>query len=200
MAKIDLFRNRLATLTADGIEGPGTSPERALAACRSRQERLRSLKRQVLAQLFALRVEVQEQTRKTRGPRPSMRELWERRDEGARELLADVKQRVTGLLDEETPDAIEAWSEINEEIDAKLASLAEIESRLAASTGELDAAAARIERRLRSDRQESHEDDDLYAAVGAAVQDGERPTAFCSYCGHGIEPDDRFCRRCGHRL
>ena len=49
-----------------------------------RQERLRSLKREVLAQLFALRVEVQEQTQKTRGPKPSMRELWERREEGAR--------------------------------------------------------------------------------------------------------------------
>ncbi|MCP3960656.1 MAG: zinc ribbon domain-containing protein [bacterium] len=194
MGKIDICRSRLANLTVEG------SPEKSLEACRSRQKRLRSLKREVLAQLLALRIEVQEQTQKTRGPKPSLRELWERRDEGARELLADVKQRVTGLLDEETPAAIEAYSEINEEIDARLAKLTEIESRLAGVTGEVDDAAARIERRLSSDRSEDHEDDDLYAAVGAAVKEGPRPDAFCSHCGQGIEPDDRFCRRCGHRL
>ena len=101
--------------------------------------------------------------------------------ERARGLLADVRQRVKGLLDDKGAAAVAAWAEINREIDRRLDLLAELEGKLAR-------------------RETDDESDDLYAAVGAAVQKGSRPGAFCVHCGHGIEPDDRFCRRCGHRL
>lgn len=195
MDKIEDCRNRLAALTTEGIGAPHASPADSLAACRARRVALRELKRDVLARLYSLRTATHAQAKKTLGPKPSPGELWERREEGARRLLEDVRQRVIGHVDDASAEAVEAWGEINREIDRRLGLLAELERKLAAAAGEAPAGAARNEKR---DREAA--DDDLYAAVGAAVQQGLTGSAFCPHCGQSVEPDDRFCRRCGHHL
>ena len=102
--------------------------------------------------------------------------------------------------------AVEAWAEINREIDRRLDRLAGLEVKLARVAGEGDAPAPPVPPvppaadRPQVARRETPDDDDLYAAVGAAVQKGSRSGAFCSHCGQGVEPADRFCRRCGRRL
>ncbi|MEM7350761.1 MAG: zinc ribbon domain-containing protein [Acidobacteriota bacterium] len=178
----------------ESLDDLSTGESASLAACRERQEALRRLKRQVLARIFALRNDVRGQAEKTRGPKPTVDELWERRDEGAKALLEDVHESVIGLVDDDSEDAIEAWSELNREIDALLEKLEALERKLSASAPAIDR-----DRLLNIGRQDDSEDD-LYAAVGAAVQKGAKDGPFCPHCGQRIDATDRFCRRCGHRL
>ncbi len=210
MKKIEDYRRRLAALEVEQAA--------SLAASRSLESRLRSLKRQVLAKLTALRAGAGERGARSRKPRT---------EEGARKLLKDVHDRVTGLLDNrDAATAVEEWSQINQEIEARLARLAELEPTLARAADEAAAgvrpagppstegreaagedpdddlyaaAGPRPADRPGTERRESG-DDDLYAAVGAEKQKGSRHDAYCPHCGKGVEPDDRFCRRCGHHL
>jgi hypothetical protein len=198
MEQIERYRSRLAALTTAAMESPDAIPGEALAACRAQQSGLRQLKKEVLAHLLTLRARAREDARRSLAPNPSLKELWERRDEGARELLDDVRERVTGLFDDADAEAVEAWGEISREIDERLDRLRELEPKLARAAGEEPAAALGLPGRRRLDRDAG--DDDLYAAVGAAVQKGSRPGAFCSQCGQGVASGDRFCRHCGHRL
>ena len=72
-----------------------------------------------------VRAHVDRQAKRSMGPRPTLGELWDRRDEGARALLDDVQLRVTGLLDdEEGSAAVEAWAGLNRDIDARLCATA----------------------------------------------------------------------------
>lgn len=198
MEKIEEYRNRLAAFTTAGVGSPDASPAESLKACRSLQSQLRDFKREVLAQLLTLRAKTQEQARRSLDL-PSLRELWERRDEGARKLFEDTQERLTGFLDDEAEDAMEAWAEINEEVDARLGRLAELEHKLARAAGEDDAGAFHPRNRPGIGPRDTG-DDDLYAAAGAAAQQGTKRGAFCARCGRGIEADDRFCRHCGHSL
>lgn len=201
MEKFEEYRSRLAALDAEGASSDASSGV-SLAACRSLQDRLRELKREILAQLFTVRANVHRQAKRSLGPRPTMRELWDRRDEGAKNLLKDVQLRVTGLLDDKDGSAaVGTWSGINQEIDARLGRLAELERELSrAAAGPAEDLAPGLTERPKPDRQEAAEDD-LYAAVGAAVQKGAAAgDAFCAHCGQPIDADDRFCRRCGHVL
>ncbi len=231
MEKIKDIRRRLAALSTRGVEADSSSPATSLADCRATQSRLRELKREVLARIAGLRTEVREQARASFKYRPSVRETWQRRQEGAKKLLAGVQERVIGLVDGKHGDALEAWSQVSEEIDARLAQMERFESRLARTVGDaagsrragarpsggrppkaeaesdddLYAAAGAAQPGTRSpgSRPPKAEDaggDDLYAAVGAEVQKGEPRGGYCPHCGRGLEPDDRFCRRCGHRL
>ncbi len=182
MKKIGEYKSRLAALK--------TSSAGSLEACRSLQEQLRELKREVLAQLLALRGEVWEKARKSVQSRPL---LGDRGKEGAKRLLGDVQERVMGLFDDDGAAEVEAWAEINQEIDARLDRLAALEHQLSRAVEKPETALPpRTEHRDESG-------DDLYAAVGAAVRKGHR-SGFCSHCGKGVEPEDRFCRHCGHRL
>ena len=211
MDEIKDFRRRLAALSTRGAA--------TLAGCRSRQSRLRELKREVLERLADLRSEIRERARRSLEGPPSPREVWERRQEGAKKLLADVQERVIGLVDGKPGDAVEALTGINEEVDARLADLEQLESRLSsgagarraeiareAATGDADddqvyAAAGAAVRPPKAETEVAAPSDDVYAAAGAAVQKGEPLSdAYCPHCGQGHEADDRFCRRCGRRL
>ncbi len=216
MDKIAEYRRRLAALSTEGVDADSPSPAKALADCRSLEDRLRELKREVLARIAALRAEVREQAKASLKPLPSARK------ERAKRLLADVQQRVIGLVDGKRGDATRAWAQINQEIDQHLARLARLESRLTrvASARRVAARPPKAEARAEDSgdddlyaaagaaahppkaeaRAEDSGDDDLYAAVGAEVRKGEPSGAFCPHCGRGLEPDDRYCRRCGHRL
>lgn len=191
MDAYEAYRSRLADLDAEGAPSP--------AACRAARERLRELKREILARLFEVRAHVDRQAQRARGPGPTLGELWDRRDEGARALLKDVRLRVTGLLDdEEGSAAVDSWARLNQEIDARLERLAERERELSRAVGESAAASRRTARPVAEDRDAA--EDDLYAAVGAAVKKGAKGGPFCSHCGQPLDAGDRFCRRCGHRL
>ncbi len=190
MKKLEQLRSRLAALTAGS-----SSAAQDLAACRSLQERLRELKLEVLGQLAALRSEAYEKARRSPGPRPPDRELPERQAVAAKRLLQDVGQRVKGLLDDHGTAKLEKWSEIHREIDAHLGRLAQLEVRLARAAGEEVTGILRAPERPTA----PDPDDELYAAVGAAVQQGQSPGTVCSHCGQTVDPGDRFCRRCGHR-
>ena len=192
MDDIEGYRRRLAALSNDRAGNRGAS----LADYQAAQSRLRQLKRDVLARVAGLRSDVQERAAASLEGPPTLREAWRRRREGAGKLLSDVQQRVIGMVTREDGDAIEALTRINEEIDARLERLAGLERSLARRP-EGD---ARTEPRPRPAEDEAAGNDDLYAAVGAAVQRGEKADAHCPHCGRGLAPDDRFCRRCGHRL
>ena len=220
MDRIADHRRRLSALTVESVERIA-APAEALAACRATRDRLRDLKRDVLTELTDLRAEVSRQGKKARQGGPTLREAWKRRDEGARKLLRDVQERVTGLLDGDEGKALESWSQINREIDSRLARLAEIEPRLARAvvgdrpltlpgqhkapavseeSDDVYAAAGASAAKPERAKPEQVMSDDAYAAVGAAVRKGERHDAYCPHCGTGVAPDDRFCRKCGHRL
>ncbi len=224
MDKIAEYRRRLAALSIEGVGGDFSSPAKRLADCRSLEGRLRELKRQVLGQIASLRGEAQERAKASLKPRPSLREAWERRQEGAKRLLADVHQRVIGLVDGKHDDAARAWGQINQEIDQRLARLAELETRLTGVVGEATGAGRVATRRRKTAAEDTADDDlyaavgaeacppeakaetedtaedDLYAAVGAEARKGQPRAAYCRHCGQGLEADDRYCRRCGHRL
>ncbi len=209
MSKIGEFRRRLAALDVEQIAAGSASPATSLVSCRALESGLRSLKRQVLAELTTLRAGAEERGTRSRKPLTP---------EGARQLLKDVQDRVTGFLDNrEARDALGQWSQIDREIDDRLARLAELEAKLARTVGAPDAAvrrqtagedpddevyAAAAPRPADRSNEEGREsgDDDFYAAVGAAAQKGSRHDAYCSHCGQGVEPEDRFCRKCGRRL
>ncbi len=202
MTKIEQYRRRLADLGVEEIEAGSATPATTLAACRVLESRLRQLKRDVLAEVTALRDRAE-----GRGAR-SRKRLSQ---EGARKLLKDVHDRVTGFLDNrDAATVVGEWSEISREIDARLARLAELELGLVRAArretpGEdadddlYAAAAARPRDRPEVASRESG-GDDFYAAVGAVAQKGEAHDAYCPHCGRGVEADDRFCRKCGHRL
>lgn len=200
METFEEYQSRLAALAAEGAGSPGASPEASLAACRSARDRLRELKREILAQLFKVRAHIHRQAKRATGQGPTLGELWDRRDEGARSLVKDVQLRVIGLLDDKGGSAaVEAWARLNREIDAHLRRLAERERQLArAAVGEDDVASRPPG--LPAPERRKAEKDDLYAAVGSAVQKGAKGGAFCSHCGQPIDAEDRFCRRCGHHL
>ncbi len=198
MKKIRELRRHLDTLTAGGTDR--ASPAADLAACRALQERLQALKLEVLEQLAAARREGYERTREslrsgTDLGLPAAGDSAERRVAGAKQLLADVGQRVKGLLDDHGTGTVQKWSEIHREIDDHLRRLAQLEVRLAGDAGEDVADTLRAPRR----RPQAGADDELYGLVGAAVQQGKSAAAFCPHCGQGVDPGDRFCRRCGHR-
>ncbi len=241
MTEIKDVRRRLAALSTDGVDATSASPATSLVDCRALQDRLRELKREVLARIAALRAEVGD-VASARLRRDQARESlastqgdWQRRKEGAKKLLAGVREQVIGLVEGKHGDALEAWARLSEEIDARLAKLEEIESKLARAAGEDDAlyledrpavaedagarreavrapeaedegagdglyAAAGASTRTPVAKTEETEKDEFYAAVGATVQKGGKAGAYCPHCGQGIEPDDRYCRRCGHRL
>lgn len=196
MKKIARFRSRLADLTADRVEALRSSPAAALATCRQIQDQLRDLKREVLDQLVALRGQAADHARRALGTRPSPGGRNLRSEAEAKSLLGEVKQ----LLDDKSAKAVPEWAGINREIDKRLERLAELELSLARTAGEIDfTPLPPPPGRERDGADES--DDDLYAAVGTAVQQGANPDAtFCPHCGRTIEPADRFCRRCGHHL
>ncbi len=243
MDTIKDIRRRLAALSTVDTDSP--SPATSLADCRAIQSRLRELKREVLERIAALRTGVSERARESVRSRPSIGEDWKRRRDDAKQLLADVQKRVIGLVDGRQGKALEAWAQVSEEIDARLAKLEELETRLARVAGEtvagppplpaqaeaatdddLYAAAATTTRPPKpADAEEDEEadddlyaatgaaakppepadedeeaSDDLYAAVGATVRKAGKAAAYCPHCGQGVEADDRFCRRCGHRL
>ena len=223
MDQIKDIRRRLAALTVSGVDANSSTPATSLADCRAIQSRLRELKREVLARIRALRTEVSDRARESLRSRPSMREDWKRRREGAKQLLTDVQKRVIGLVDGKHGDALEAWSKVSEEIDERLAKLEELETRLARVAGEaavgrrraapppaaeneaegtddLYAAAGAATRPPPAQDEPEEAGDDLYAAVGATVKKAGKAAAYCPHCGQGVEADDRFCRRCGHRL
>ncbi len=223
MDKIKDIRRRLAALSVAGVDAESRSPATSLADCRAIQSRLRELKREVLVRIGALRTELTEQARESLGSRPSMRQDWQRRKEGAKQLLAGVQKRVIGLVDGKHGDALEAWSRLSEEIDARLSKLEGLETRLARVAGEAAGVGRQAARSPATEGEDSGDDlyaaagasarpqpagdeaedagnDDLYAAVGATVRKGGKAGAYCPHCGQGLEPDDRFCRRCGHRL
>ncbi len=189
MDEVESYRRRLAALSGR----TGAAP--SLAEVQAARERLRQLKRDVLARVEGLRDEVQEQAMASRKGAVTLGEAWNRRREGAKKLLADVRRRVIGLVDREHGKAIESLSEINVEIDQRLEKLEALETRLARTGG-----GVRPDTRPRPVEEDEAGDDDLYAAVGAAVQQGEAGDAFCPHCGKGLASGDRFCRRCGHRL
>lgn len=222
MESSDQLRRRLAALDVGRVRREKRAPGTALIACRSLEGRLRELKREVLRDLHELRDDVHQQGRRAFGKKPTAKEMWRRRDEGARKLLADVRARVIGKIEDDDVDAIEVRSEIRREIDARLEELEQLEVELAAKTGEelppipgrsrsaaeeegddelyARAGADAPPPRPAPESEPEGEDDDLYARVGAAVQEGERGDAHCPHCGRAIEDGDRFCRRCGHRL
>ncbi len=210
MKEIEQYRRRLAALRVEQTA--------SRAARRSLEDRLRGLKEQVLARLTALRDRAVERGSRARKPRT---------EEGARALLKDVHDRVTGMLDNrDASSVVEEWSRINQEIDERLARLAQLEAKLARGAGEASTAARPVERPSGEGREAAGEDegaddlyaaaghredrpggeareevsDDLYAAVGAQTRKGERHDAYCPHCGKGVESGDRFCRRCGHHL
>ena len=133
MTKIQQCRRRLAALTTGGVESSHSSPGEALAACRALQAELRTLKQEVLARLAELRARAGERARRSMGL-GSPDEPLESRALKARGLLADVQRRVTGLLDGKG-SAVEAWAEINREIDRRLDRLAGLEVKLARAAG-----------------------------------------------------------------
>lgn len=193
MKKIEQLRSRLSTLTG-AQEAPPSSPAEDLKACRALQERLRELKLEVLGQVAALRSEAHDRAQGALGRQPSAPAHAERRRSEAAKLLRDVGYQVKGLIDDGGAAKLEKWSAIHREIDAHLERLAQLESQLARAAGPTAGPLRTPERPARADG-----DDELYAAVGAAVQQGQKPGAFCAHCGRGAEPDDRFCRQCGHR-
>ncbi len=233
MDKIAEYRRRLAALSIEGVDADSPSPAKSLADCRLLEGRLRELKREVLERIAALRAEVRERARASLEPRPSLREVWQRRSvppkgdkwkEGAKKLLSDVQLRVIGLVDGKRGDAGRALGQINQEIDRRLARLAELEARLkrvaeggtgarrdterppttkaeAEDPGGDDIyAAVGAEARPPKAEAEDPGDDDLYAAVGAEVRKEGPRGAYCPHCGRGLGAGDRYCRRCGHRL
>ncbi len=171
MDQIADHRRRLAALTVESVERIA-APAEALAAGRATRDRLRDLKRDVLAELSDLRAEVSRLGKKSRQGRPTLREAWKRRDEGARKLLKDVQERVTGLLDGDEGKALESWSRINQEIDSRLARLAELEPRLARAVVGDRPLTLPGQHRPRADLEER--DENLYAAAGAAAAKPER--------------------------
>ncbi len=214
-------RRRLAALATGSVDA-SSSPATALADCRVVQSRLRELKREILARIAAERAELSDEARESLRGRPSLKDDWRRRQEGAKKLLADVQERVIGLVDSKRGKALEAWSDLSEEIDARLAQLEELESRLAREAGARQTARRPPPVPPPPEAEDDH-GDDLYAAagaparpprpdaadagggalsaaVGATVRKQGRSAAYCPHCGQGIDSDDRFCRRCGHRL
>ena len=181
MTTIESGRQRLSTLSTRGV---GT-----LEDCRSLQEQLRSLKREILAELMEIRTRMSGQARTPLGPKPTLEELWDRRGEGAQRLLDDVKSRVTRLLETDTQKAVEEWSLLNGEIDDRLLVLAELELELGASSGDPG-----------FPDQRSAKEDEIYARVGAAVRSAEKQGPFCPQCGKGVHAGHRFCSHCGHLL
>lgn len=216
MEGIKEIRHRLDALTTDTIK------EYSLADCQELKAQLRKLKQDVLASIAGLRTGIQERASAATKSRRSLRETWRQREDGAKKLLADVQERVIGLVDGKHGDALEAWSRINQEIDARLAKLAKVESRLSRVTSDgavtlrtepkpsqtedaenedLYAAAGAMARPQETEaKAEEPDNDNLYAAVGAAVRKGQPRDAYCPHCGQGLDPEDRFCRRCGHRM
>ncbi len=191
-------RRRLAAISSPSLDGASPASATSLADCRVAQSRLRELKREVLARITDERTEIRDRARESQEARPSISEGWRRRQEGAKKLLAGVQDRVIQLVDGQHGKNLKAWTELSEEIDQRLTRLEELEPRF-----ERAASAVRnVSKPPPVPRPPAAEEDsdDLYAAVGAAVQKGEPSTAFCPHCGQGIEPEDRFCRRCGHRL
>jgi hypothetical protein len=178
MANIESCRQRLTALGTEGIQ--------SLDACHLLQDRLRALKREILAELMEIRTRVSAQAREPLGPRPTLKEAWDRREEGAEGLLADMKSRVARLLETDTQDAVLEWSELNQEIDGRLAYLAELELQLSPPA------------KMPATRTGS--DDDVYARVGAALRQERKTGPFCPHCGRKTRDSDRFCGHCGHEL
>jgi len=126
------------------------------------------------------------------------------------------------MVDGDKVEAVEDWSEVNLEIDGHLEYLEGLENDLAYAvesvaetgskappplpvddTGDIEKpgiAPSNLARRTDTEEAESGFDDDFYAAVGAEVKKGAKGGTFCPHCGRHIDADDRFCRRCGHRL
>ncbi len=224
MDTIKDIRRRLAALSVREVEKGSASPAASLADCRALQIRLEQLKREALERIADLRSEVGERARERVKTRPSLSDGWRERQEGAKKLLADVQERVIGMIDGKQGDAIEAWTKVNEEIDARLARLEELEPRLARAAGDATVSRRKPARAAQAEDVDADDDlyaaagatarptaagaeaedgdarDDLYAAVGAEVRKSGQSDAYCPHCGRGIEPDDRYCRRCGHRL
>ena len=190
MEPIEENRNRLATLTVSGRE--------SLAACRALQNGLRKLKRDVLAQILTLRTRTRKEAREAMATEPTLRNLWKRRKEIVDDAVDNVREKLTGEESEdEDTEALEAWSEINREVDRRLERLDELEERLARAAGEEVPRRPSLTGRPRS---ASESDDDLYAAVGAESQEQRRSRRSCPECGTAIAAGDRFCGRCGQRV
>jgi ribosomal protein S27AE len=190
MEPIEEHRNRLATLTVSGRE--------SLAACRALQNGLRKLKRDLLAQILTLRTRTRKEAREAMATEPTLRNLWKRRKEIVDDAVDNVREKLTGEESEdEDAEALEAWSEINREVDRRLERLDELEERLARAAGEEVPRRPSLTGRPRS---ASESDDDLYAAVGAESQEQRRSKRSCPECGTAVAGGDRFCGRCGHRL
>ena len=192
-------RRRLTAISTPSLDATSPTSATSLADCRVAQSRLRELKREVLARITDERSEIRDLARESQKTRPSITDGWRRRQKEAKKLLAGVQDRVIKLVDGDHGKALKAWTALSEEIDERLNRLEELEPRLER--------AARAPRPVskpppvpRQPPVPDDADDNLYAAVGAAVQKGEPSTAFCPHCGQGVETDDRFCRRCGHRL
>lgn len=191
MEQIEEYQRRLATLSIDGCD--------SLAACRAFQNGLRKLKRDVLAQILTLRTKTRKQAREAMKTEPSLRNLWKRRAEIVDEVVSNVKEQLTGDSDDEEVAALEAWTEINREIDSRLDHLDELEQRLAKDAGQEVARRPSASSRPRLGSPDSG-DDDLYAVAGAEAQKRRRTAASCPECGGRIEAGDRFCGQCGYRL
>jgi ribosomal protein S27AE len=191
MEPIEENRNRLATLTVSGRE--------SLAACRALQNGLRKLKRDVLAQILTLRTRTRKEAREAMATEPTLRNLWKRRKEIVDDAVDNVREKLTGEESEdEDAEALEAWSEINREVDRRLERLDELEAELARAAGEDVAKRPSVRGRPRSSSDSA--DDDLYAAVGAESQEQRRSRRSCPECGTAIAAGDRFCGRCGQRV
>jgi ribosomal protein S27AE len=159
---------------------------------------LRKLKRDLLAQILTLRTRTRKEAREAMATEPTLRNLWKRRKEIVDDAVDNVREKLTGEESEdEDAEALEAWSEINREVDRRLERLDELEERLARAAGEEVPRRPSLTGRPRS---ASESDDDLYAAVGAESQEQRRSKRSCPECGTAVAGGDRFCGRCGHRL
>ena len=195
MEKIDEYKSRLDELEVGRLHASNTS----LGRCRSLRDKLRKLKREVLAEILKLRTKTRRQAQRTLEPRPTLKELWRRRGEGVGELFQDVKERVTGDVDEEDLEVVEAWGEINREVDARLSHLEDLEEELAEAAGEKVLRVGRSSAPSRISLYDTS-DDDIYAAVGAESRERRQRRKSCSSCGERVEADDKFCGECGARL
>lgn len=192
-------RRRLAAISTPSLDSASPTSATALADCQVAQSRLRELKREVLARITDQRTEIRDLAQESQKARPSVTDGWRRRQEGAKKMLTGVQERVIGLVDGKPGKTLEAWTEVSEEINERLAKLEELEPRLQRAAGTRQPAGKPPP--LPRPSETAEDEDDFYAAVGAEAQkDGEPRTAFCPHCGQGIDDEDRFCRRCGHRL